>query len=143
MIIGDNVMIDMLVTPFTYSREAVIEIGDGVFLNGTRFSCTQAIRVGSRSILAECRIGDSDFHSSDPDHRADPEYIRSAPVIIEENVWITVGCVILKGSRIGRNSTITPNSVVRGEIPPDCIAGGNPATVWKDLKQAVQAESRQ
>jgi acetyltransferase-like isoleucine patch superfamily enzyme len=134
VIIGDNVVIGMRVTPFTYAPEAAIEIGEGVYLNGTRFGCKESIRVGARSILAECRILDWDFHSSHPEHRNDPEYIRSAPVTIEENVWITVDCVILKGTTIGQNSTIGPNSVVRENIPPNSIAGGNPAVVYGEAR---------
>jgi acetyltransferase-like isoleucine patch superfamily enzyme len=136
VIIGDNVIIGMSVTPFTYAPEAAIEIGDGVYLNGTRFGCKKGIRVGARSILGECRIVDWDFHSSHPDHRNDPEYIRGAPVTIEENVWITPDCVILKGTTIGHDSTIGPNSVVREDIPPNSLAGGNPAVVYGDARRS-------
>src|SRR5690349_14956150 len=66
VIIGDNVTIGMVVTPYTYSPEAEIRIGDEVFLNGTRFGCKDRIEIGSRCILAECRILDYDFHSTDP-----------------------------------------------------------------------------
>jgi acetyltransferase-like isoleucine patch superfamily enzyme len=135
VIIGDNVTIGMSVTPFTYAPQAIIEIGDGVYLNGTRFGCRDRIRVGPRSILAECRITDWDFHSTHPDHRNDPEFIRGAPVIIEENVWITADCMVLKGTTIGRDSTIGPNSVVRNDIPPNSIAGGNPAVVYGDARR--------
>jgi acetyltransferase-like isoleucine patch superfamily enzyme len=121
------------VTPYTYSSDAVIAIGDRVFLNGTRFGCREKITIGSRSILAECRILDNDFHSVHPDHRNDPAYIRSIPITIGENVWVTAQCVVLKGATIGRDSTITVNSVVRDSIPERSVAGGNPAVVWKTL----------
>ena len=32
---GDDVVVDMTVTPWTYDEAAVIDIGDGTFLNGT------------------------------------------------------------------------------------------------------------
>ncbi len=136
VIIGDNVIVGMLVTPYTYSPNAIIRIGDEVFLNGTRFGCKEGIEIGARSILSECRILDYDFHSVDPDHRNDPEYIKGSPITIGENVWITVQCVVQKGVTIGRNSTITANSVVRGDIPAGTVAGGNPAVVWKTVGQA-------
>jgi acetyltransferase-like isoleucine patch superfamily enzyme len=118
VIIGNNVIVGMLVTPFTYAPEAAIEIGDGVYLNGTRFGCKDRIRVGLRSILAECRIVDWDFHSTHPDHRHDAEYIGGAPITIEENVWITADCMILKGATIGCGSTIGPNSVCEATFLP-------------------------
>jgi acetyltransferase-like isoleucine patch superfamily enzyme len=121
----------MLVTPYTHSPGAVIEIGNNVFLNGTRFGCNERIYVGSRSILADCRITDYDFHSTNPNHRNDPEFIKGAPVTIGENVWIAAACFIHKGVTIGSNSTIAAMANVLGDIPPGAIAGGNPATVRK------------
>jgi acetyltransferase-like isoleucine patch superfamily enzyme len=133
IIIGNDVVIGMLVTPYTHSPEAVILIGDGTFLNGTRFGCKQRIEVGPHCILAECRVMDYDFHSVDPEHRNDPEFIKAQPVTIGENVWITVQCIVQKGVTIGRGSTITANSVVRSDIPNATIAGGNPAVILKTL----------
>jgi acetyltransferase-like isoleucine patch superfamily enzyme len=134
VIIGNNVLVSMLVTPYTYSRDALIEIGDEVFLNGTRFGCKQRITVGARCILADCRISDYDHHSTNPEHRNDPKYIKSAAVTIGENVWIAASAYIQKGVTIGEKSTIAAMSLVRGNIPPLSIAGGNPATVWKTLR---------
>jgi acetyltransferase-like isoleucine patch superfamily enzyme len=139
VIIGDNVNIGMVVTPYTHSTAAVIRVGDRTFLNGTRFGCKERIDVGARCILAECRVLDYDFHSTDPNHRNDPAYIKSSPVTIGENVWITLQCIVQKGVTIGRNSTITASSVVRADVPPNSIAGGNPAVL---LKTITSDESR-
>ena len=136
MIIGEKVSVSMLVTPYTHDPDAVIEIGDKVFLNGTRFGCKEKISVGSRCILGQSRIMDYDFHSVDPEHRDDPDYIKSGPVIIEENVWIATDCCIQKGVTIGRGSTIGALSLVRSDVPAYSVAGGNPAIVIKQLKQA-------
>lgn len=133
VVIGNNVLVSMLVTPYTYSPGAVIEIGDDVFLNGTRFGCKHRITVGARCILADCRISDYDHHSTNPEHRNDAEYIKGAPVTIGENVWIASAAYIQKGVTIGENSTIAAMSLVRRNIPPLSVAGGNPATVWKRL----------
>ena len=40
-------------------------------------------------------------------------------------------CIILPGVRIGYGSVISAGSVVNKDIPPMCIAGGNPAIVLK------------
>lgn len=131
VMIGDSVLVSMRVTCFTHHRDAVIHLGNRVFLNGTRFGCQKSIEIGDGCILADCRILDTDFHSSDPLRRNDPQLIKSAPIQIEQDVWITSNCFILKGVTIGRNSTISVNSVVFKSIPPHSIAGGNPATVWR------------
>lgn len=131
LVIGDNVLVSMTVTPCTYSRDAVIEVGDDVFLNGTRFGCKERIRVGKGGILADCRISDYDHHSANPFHRDEPAYIKCAPVEIGDNVWIASGAYIQKGVTIGPHSTIAAISLVRSDIPEGAVAGGNPATVWK------------
>lgn len=138
VVIGDNVSVGMTVTPYTYSRDAVIHIGDRVFLNGARFGCKQRVEIGAHCILAECSISDYDFHSVNPEHRNEPDYIKCRPVTIGENVWVTRDCTIQKGVIIGRDSTIATMSVVRTSIPERCIAGGNPAVVLKTLPAPEQ-----
>lgn len=136
IIIGDNVVIDgtsHIVTPWTTNKDAEIIIGNNVFLNGTRFGCAKRIEIGDSCILADCRILDTDFHSTNPKKRNDPEYIESSPIRIGNNVWITLGCVILKGVTIGNNSTITAQSVVSHDVEEDSIYGGNPAVLIRRL----------
>src|SRR5665213_107009 len=133
VMLGNDVVVSMRVTPFTYDADATIEIGDRVFLNGTRLGCKQRLSIGNRCILAECRISDYDFHSVDPEHRNDPAYIKHRPVTIEENVWIGTDCSIQKGVTVGRNSTIAAMSLVRSDVPSYSVAGGNPAVVLKQL----------
>jgi acetyltransferase-like isoleucine patch superfamily enzyme len=63
------------------------------------------------------------------------------PVRIGAGSWLGHGTVVLPGSTIGRHVVIGANSVVRGEIPDDCLAAGNPAAVVKRLVREV-LESR-
>jgi len=53
----------------------------------------------------------------------------SAPVTIGNDVWIGARCVIFKGVSIGDGAIIGAGAVVREDIPPFAVAGGNPATV--------------
>ena len=57
----------------------------------------------------------------------------SSPIVIEDDVFIGVNCIILKGVTIGARSIIAAGSVVTKSIPADCIAGGNPAKVIRLL----------
>lgn len=54
-----------------------------------------------------------------------------ADVIIEDDVWIGAGSVILAGVIIGKGSVIAAGSVVNKDIPPYSIAGGVPAKILK------------
>jgi len=141
VIIGDNVLIDgsmHTVTPWTHNKNATIIIGNNVFLNGTRFGCVKGIEVGDNCILGDCRILDTDFHSIFPDKRNDPNFIQSSPIKIGKNVWIGLGCVILRGVTIGDNSTISALSVVYNDVPEYTCYGGNPAVLIKEIPRNVE-----
>lgn len=52
-------------------------------------------------------------------------------IIIEDDVWIGYGAIIMSGIKIGRGSIIAAGSVVTKEVPPYSIVGGNPAKIIK------------
>ena len=54
-------------------------------------------------------------------------------IIIEDNVWLGEGVVVLPGVTIGENSIVGANAVVTKSIPKNSIAGGNPARVIREL----------
>ena len=54
-------------------------------------------------------------------------------IIIEDNVWLGEGVVVLPNVTIGENSIIGANAVVTKSIPKNSIAAGNPARVIKTL----------
>ncbi|MBP1224034.1 acyltransferase [Flavobacterium sp. 1355] len=55
------------------------------------------------------------------------------PVIIEDNVWLGEGVIVLPGVTIGENSIVGANAVVTKSIPKNCIVGGNPAKIIREL----------
>jgi acetyltransferase-like isoleucine patch superfamily enzyme len=57
----------------------------------------------------------------------------SAPIVIEDDVWIGARCQILKGVTIGARSVIAAGSVVTKDIPSDVVAGGVPCRVIRNL----------
>lgn len=81
----------------------------------------------------DCRISDSDGHPRQADLRAQGlpmarKDIR--PVRIGKHAWIGNGTHIMKGVTIGEGAIIGANSVVITDIPPYCLALGNPAEVF-------------
>jgi acetyltransferase-like isoleucine patch superfamily enzyme len=64
--------------------------------------------------------------------------VIAKPVVIGKNVFITSRCIILGGVTIGDNSVIAAGSVVTKDIPPNCLAGGNPAKVIKYYSQTKE-----
>jgi acetyltransferase-like isoleucine patch superfamily enzyme len=55
---------------------------------------------------------------------------RSATVI-EDDVWIATGVIILSGVNIGRGAILAAGAVVSKDVPPYAIVGGVPAKVIK------------
>lgn len=52
-----------------------------------------------------------------------------APIVVEDDVWIGFGAIILAGVTIGRGAIIGAGSVVNKDVPPYAIVGGVPAKV--------------
>ena len=55
-----------------------------------------------------------------------------APIVIEDDVWIGGGAIILAGTIIGKGAIIAAGSVVNKDVPPYSIVGGVPAIVLKE-----------
>jgi maltose O-acetyltransferase len=108
-----------------------LTIGDDSFVNnGTILSATTEIRIGDRvNIAPHCVLIDNDFHGT-ADRNAAP---KTAPIVLEDDVWLGTRVTVLKGVTIGRGSVIASGSVVTKDIPPGVLAGGVPARVIKRL----------
>jgi len=135
MIIGDRtkVISHIARTELVATAGATLDIGERVFINyGCSIGATQLIRIGPR-----CAIGsysllmDNDFHSVDPDRRY--EVPASAPIVLEENVWLGSRVIVLRGVTIGAHSVIGAGSVVTKDIPPRSVAVGLPARVVRSI----------
>ncbi|MBO4500451.1 MAG: acyltransferase [Bacteroidaceae bacterium] len=54
-----------------------------------------------------------------------------AEIIIEDDVWIGGGAIILAGVHIGKGAIIAAGAVVNRDVPPYSIVGGVPARILK------------
>tara|TARA_R110000850_G_scaffold125586_3_gene244031 strand:- start:2348 stop:2890 length:543 start_codon:yes stop_codon:yes gene_type:complete len=61
-------------------------------------------------------------------------------VVIEDDVWIGFGAIILSGVRVGRGSIVAAGAVVKQDIPRYSIVAGNPAKVVRSRFSADQAD---
>jgi acetyltransferase-like isoleucine patch superfamily enzyme len=110
------------------TNEAKLTIGNNCGFSGTVIGCFVEIVIGDNvKCGANTLITDSDWH---------PEDSRSSevkPIYIEDNVWLGVNVIVLKGVRIGQNSLIGAGSVVVKDIPANVVAAGNPCKVIRNL----------
>ena len=59
--------------------------------------------------------------------------LTSAPIRIEDGVWISSRVTILPGVTVGRGSVVAAGAVVTRDVPPNSIVGGVPARLIRDL----------
>jgi acetyltransferase-like isoleucine patch superfamily enzyme len=142
LVLGRNVQVYTW-TEFNVEPAGRVIVGDDSILVGAIFMCAEEIGLGRRVIVSyNATIADCDFHPHDPDDRrrdaianapygdrfARPKLITQ-PVVIEDDVWIGIGAIILKGVRIGRGARIGAGSVVTRNVPPEAMVTGNPARI--------------
>jgi len=111
----------------------VLEIGEATLVNfGCSLVATQLVRIG-----ADCHIGpytmllDNGFHRVEPERRL--ERPPSAPIIVEDNVWIGARSIVMPGVTIGRDSCVGAGSVVTKNVEPRVLVAGVPARPIREL----------
>ncbi|CAN5782576.1 DapH/DapD/GlmU-related protein [soil metagenome] len=119
----------------TRKHGAVIQIGDDCGFTGTTLVAAERIQIGNRvQIGANSTIVDTDFHPIQVEERA-RDFLNGqhAPIIIEDDVFIGMQSLILKGVTIGRGSVVGAGSVVTKNVPAGVVVAGNPARIVKEL----------
>ncbi len=119
-------------------KDAKLTIGDGCAMSSPRIWAHHKISIGNHVMIGgNVIIVDSDCHSLDyqfrKDINVDQQHKCNKPISIEDDVFIGMNVIILKGVTIGARSIIGAGSVVTQSIPSDCIAAGNPAKVIKKV----------
>jgi len=122
---------------FAHSGE--VQIGSWTYVgHGTEIWSAASVTIGDRVLISHgVNIVDTTSHSMDPRDRhehyrqlmtqgpptdaADLQGVRSAPIVIEDDVWISFGVIILQGVRIGAGSVIAAGSIVTKDVPPGSL----------------------
>lgn len=83
-----------------------------------------------------CYITDGD-HGMEMDIPVGKQPMTTAPVFLEEGVWLGAGVKVLKGVTIGRHAVVGAGAVVTKSIPEGAIAVGVPSRVigFKNLEK--------
>lgn len=119
---------------------ATVTIGENTRIHGSCIHAYEEIRVGRNCLIAaNCQIFDGNGHDICEGHPQDRIKTQggASPILIGDNVWIGMGCIILPGVNIGTGSVIGAGSIVTKDIPENVIAGGNPAKIIRELSQEL------
>lgn len=98
-------------------------IGEQVLITGDRkckITIGDNIDIGPRVLIV------SGAHEIDMFSAHSAGAGKGAEVCIEDGVWIGANATILPGVKIGRKAVIGAGSLVNRDIPPFCVAVGNP-----------------
>jgi acetyltransferase-like isoleucine patch superfamily enzyme len=119
----------------TWQGGARLEVGSNFSMTGGTLCAATSIVIGNNVLVgANSTIADTDFHPLSYEKRvADPSAGKTAPIIIEDNVFIGMNSLILKGVTLGEGCVIGAGSVVTKNIPSKVVCAGNPVQVIRSL----------
>ncbi len=149
----------------TYAHGGNIKIGEWCYIGlRTEIWSMNSITIGNRVLIShDVNIHDGTAHSTDPverhthfrnmihhGHPRNPDElpgVLSAPIVIEDDAWISFGVTVLRGVRIGAGSVIAAGSIVTSDVPPRMLYRNRLTPIIEPLspeavsKAAVTAES--
>ena len=121
-----------LIPPFYATGGRETTVGRNVFINQ---NCT-LYDLGGIDIGDDVMIGPN-VSLITSGHPISPAERRSGvvakPIVIERNVWIAAGAIIIGGVTIGESSVVAAGSVVTKNVPPNVLVGGNPARIIRSI----------
>ena len=112
-----------------------IHLGDHVFLNVlcTILDCNK-VSIGNHVMIGP----NVQIYTAAHLLQAEPRnqgWEVAKPVVIEDNVWLGGGSILLPGVRVGRNSVVGAGAVVSRDVPASTVVAGNPARVIREIEQ--------
>ncbi len=131
----------------TYHKMAFIEqtfrcdFGFNIHFHGLaiiNYNCvildTSPVHIGAGVMLAPGVCISCAGHAIDPGERA-KGITTSAPITLEDDVWIGANATVCAGVTIGKGSIIGAGSVVTRDIPAGVIAVGSPCKVVRTITE--------
>lgn len=144
--IGEGTVVDGIIQLFPFGEG--IEIGRNCYIGlNSRIWSSDHIIIGDNVLIShDVNIIDSDSHEINYKERETSSIrqfkeglpkeiglVKTAPIIIKDNVWISYNVCILKGVTIGRGAIVGCGSVVTHDIPDFTLVVGNPAKIVKKV----------
>jgi len=62
-----------------------------------------------------------------------------APIVIEDDVWLGAGAILLPGVTVGRGAIVAAGAVVTEDVAPLAIVGGVPARPLRSIEESEHA----
>jgi acetyltransferase-like isoleucine patch superfamily enzyme len=129
--IGPRTMIDSFVKIKPTGGAGDVVIGADTAINsGTVIYTGNGVRIGEAvAIAANCTLAPTNHAFADRTRRIKDQGFQPSRggIVIEDDVWLGAGVVVLDGAVIRKGAVIAAGSVVRGEVEAYAIYAGSPA----------------
>jgi acetyltransferase-like isoleucine patch superfamily enzyme len=137
IILGENTLLRGRLVVFPHGGR--IALGAWCYVGArTEIWSMASITIGDRVLIShDVNIIDNSGHSRNAAERhlhfkqiatsghpkawSELQGVIARPIVIEDDVWINCGVIILQGVRIGARSIIAAGSIVTHDIPPDTL----------------------
>jgi acetyltransferase-like isoleucine patch superfamily enzyme len=115
------------------ARPAEIRIGSHSSIgDNIQIHCCERVTIGDYVLISwGVNIVEYNYHNTVDNA------IRTAPITIEDRVWIGCNVIVLSGVTIGTGSIVAAGSVVTKNVPSHSLVAGNPARVIRETKPWV------
>jgi virginiamycin A acetyltransferase len=131
LVVGEHCRIDSFVKLKFTGGSGDVVLGDHVYLNsGCVLYSGNGIRLGNDVLVAAHVVfapTNHEFARRDVPIREQRFRPSKGGIVVEDDVWIGAGCILLDGATVRRGAVLAAGAVIRGEIGPYAIAAGNPA----------------
>ncbi|MGH8052124.1 MAG: acyltransferase [Arenimonas sp.] len=137
IVVGENSVIDSFVKIKPAGGKGDLVIGANTTINsGCVLYTGNGIIIGNDvGIAANCVFApvNHEFSSRNKLFREQGFRPSKGGIVVEDDVWIGAGCILLDGAILRRGCVIGALSLVRGEIPAYSIQAGNPIVLrgWR------------
>lgn len=92
-----------------------LRIGDDSWIGeGSWFLNLEPITIGSNVCISQDVVLCAGSH----DRRSPTFEFDNAPIVVEDEAWVALRAVVLRGCVIGQGATVAAGAVVREDVPP-------------------------
>jgi acetyltransferase-like isoleucine patch superfamily enzyme len=122
---------------FDLGPDGQVEIGDFTTLVHVDIASNGLVRIGSYCFLAH-RVVLAEHAFATPVMGAAEKSgdLRRTDIVLEDDVWVGMGAVLLGGAHIGAGSIVGAGAVVDFAVPPEVVVAGNPARIVRSLARS-------
>jgi acetyltransferase-like isoleucine patch superfamily enzyme len=115
---------------FDLGPDGAVVIGEYCTLVEVIIATNRRVSIGDYCFLShEVVIADSPYAMPWRDAGIRLTGTADAGIVLEDDVWIGAGAILIAGAHIGTGSIVGAGAVIDFEVPPGVIVAGNPARV--------------